>query len=236
MALPINIEVLIKGKVIEWERLEFKAEATRFYNYPFEALEEAVANAVYHKSYELEKPIEILSYSDPVPPVTAKILKEQKRIVLRDYRNKRIGDFLKVLHLTEGRSTGFPLIYNKMEQNGSQSPVFETDEQAYYFLTVLFNHPDFIEIWKQDNKQGNEDIIPQVTPQVEKLLMVIEGEKTRQEIQELLGLSDMKNINDNYIQPAIKIGLVEVTIPEKPNSSKQRYRMTEEGKRLKEQL
>lgn len=25
MALPINIETLINGKVIEWERLEFKA-------------------------------------------------------------------------------------------------------------------------------------------------------------------------------------------------------------------
>jgi len=128
-----------------------KPEANRFYNYPFEALEEAIANAVYHKSYELGKPveiqvwpdkIEILSFPGPAPPVTAKLLKEQRRIVSRDYRNRRIGDFLKELNLTEGRSTGFPLIYRQMEQNGSPLPVFETDEQAYYFLTILHQHPD----------------------------------------------------------------------------------------------
>ena len=154
---------IIQERVI---KVAGKAEANRFYNYPFEALEEAIANAVYHKSYELGKPIEIqvwpdkieiLSFPGPVPPVTAKILKEQKRIVSRDYRNRRIGDFLKELHLTEGRSTGFPLIYNKMEQNGSQPPVFETDEQAYYFLTVLNIHPDFNNIHQESNQEGTLD-------------------------------------------------------------------------------
>ncbi len=121
-------------------------KAERYFNIPFNALEEALSNAVYHKSYELGKPvevqlwpdkIEILSFPGPVPPVDAQILKHNKRIVARDYRNRRIGDFLKELHLTEGRGTGFPIIYNSMKQNGSPEPVFETDEQCTYFLTVL---------------------------------------------------------------------------------------------------
>ena len=41
------------------------------------------------------------------------------------------------MHLTEGRGTGFPIIYHAMKQNGSPEPVFETDEQCTYFLTVL---------------------------------------------------------------------------------------------------
>ena len=66
-----------------------QAEADRFYNFPFEAVEEALANAVYHKSYELGAPIEvqvwpdkieILSFPGPVPPVNAQILAENKRI------------------------------------------------------------------------------------------------------------------------------------------------------------
>ena len=36
-----------------------RAEADRFFNVPYAALEEAVVNAVYHRSYEIREPIEI---------------------------------------------------------------------------------------------------------------------------------------------------------------------------------
>ena len=123
-----------------------RAEAERFFNFPYQAIEEALSNAVYHKSYEKGSPIEIqiwedkieiLSFPGPVPPVDAKILKTQRRIISREYRNRRIGDFFKELNLTEGRATGFPTIYETMENNGSPKPVFETDDDRTYFLTVL---------------------------------------------------------------------------------------------------
>lgn len=137
-----------KNNVIEEavEKVAHKAEANRHFNFPYEAIEEALSNAVYHKSYEMDKPIEvqiwpdrieILSFPGPVPPVDAQILKQNKRIVARDYRNRRIGDLLKELHLTEGRGTGFPTIRNAMKENNSPEPVFETDEQSTYFLSVL---------------------------------------------------------------------------------------------------
>src|SRR5690606_28507570 len=43
----------------------------------------------------------------------------------------------KELELTEGRGTGFPTIYRAMSNNGSPDPVFDTDDQSTYFLTVL---------------------------------------------------------------------------------------------------
>ena len=113
-------------------------------------MEEALSNAVFHKSYEFAKPIEvqlwddkieILSFPGPVPPVDAQILKQNQRIIARDYRNRRIGDFLKELRLTEGRGTGFPVIYRALELNESPKPVFETDEQSTYFLTTIFAKP-----------------------------------------------------------------------------------------------
>ena len=45
-----------------------------------------------------------------------------------NYRNRRIGEFLKELELAEGRSTGVPKILRAMRQNGSLEPVFESDE------------------------------------------------------------------------------------------------------------
>jgi len=122
-----------------------KAESDRFFNYPFNAIEESLSNAVYHKSYEYGAPIEIqifpdritiLSHPGPVPPVNAKVLASQRQIIAREYRNRRIGDFLKELHLTEGRGTGFPTIYDSMAQNGSPKPAFETDEATYVLVTI----------------------------------------------------------------------------------------------------
>jgi len=130
-----------------------QAEALRFYNYPYEAVEEALSNAVYHKGYDLGNPIEVqifidcitvLSYPGAIQPVGQQILKHQK-IVARNYRNRRIGDFLKELDLTEGRGTGFPKMFRKMENNGSPQPIIETDEEGTYFMVTLPINPRYVE-------------------------------------------------------------------------------------------
>jgi hypothetical protein len=47
---------------------------------------------------------------------------------------------------------------------------------------------------------------------------------TRQPLRDALGLKDDKHFREAYLQPALDAGLIEMTIPEKPQSSKQRYR------------
>ena len=104
---------------------------------------------MYHKSYEERNPIEvnvrrdkieIPSFPGPIPPIDNKMLKK-KVVIARMYRNRRIGDFLKELDLTEGRSTGFPKIRRAMKLNGSPSPIFNTNKNRDYFLTILPIHP-----------------------------------------------------------------------------------------------
>ena len=70
-----------------------------------------------------------------------------------------------------------------------------------------------------------EQVDEQVSEQVAKLLMVIGNEpKSGNNLMELLGLRHRPTFRKNYLLPAIKAGYVEMTIPEKPNSSKQKYR------------
>ena len=59
------------------------------------------------------------------------------RSVARRYRNRRIGEFLKELELSEGRSTGIPSILRALEENGSRQPLFETDDRGSWFLVRL---------------------------------------------------------------------------------------------------
>lgn len=52
----------------------------------------------------------------------------------------------------------------------------------------------------------------------------------------LLGLKHLKTFRTNYLQPLLDAGWLEMTVPDKPRSSKQKYRLTEKGRELQEQL
>ena len=73
------------------------------------------------------------------------------------------------------------------------------------------------------------------TTQVSKLIEVLEGEMNRDELQAILGLSNREHFRKEYLKPAIEAEVVELTIPDKPKSSKQRYRLTHKGLMAKKQ-
>ncbi len=70
---------------------------------------------------------------------------------------------------------------------------------------------------------------PQVTPQVSTLLAKVTGEMTRQELMDSVGLKDRMHFAKAYLQPALDAGVLEMTIPDKPRSGNQRYRLTPLG-------
>ena len=73
-------------------------------------------------------------------------------------------------------------------------------------------------------------VSPQVTPQVGELLSILKGDMTRETLQSALGLRDRKSFRERYLKPALEHGLIEMTVPDKPNSRLQQYRLTEKGK------
>ncbi|MBE0471992.1 MAG: putative DNA binding domain-containing protein [Methyloprofundus sp.] len=254
---------VVRERVI---KVSGQAEAVRVFNYPFEALEEAVANAVYHKSYEKPRPIEInirpdcieiLSFPGPVPPVDDQMLKRE-RVVARDYRNSRIGDFLKELKLTEGRGTGFPKMRQFFKHNGSPPPVFETDPERSYFLTTFFPHPTFTQMqqakrdepgfgtklalsWDQAKTNKNSMLYfienrlgpswdqagTKLDLSDEQVLMLelLEGEKTITELLDFVGRNNRTKFRSEVLNPLLELGVVEMTVPDKPTSPKQKYRL-----------
>jgi len=202
--------MVLSEKVI---KIPGQAEALRIWNYPYEAVEEAVVNAYYHRSYENINSIEIsvypdkmviLSFPGPLPPIDQNALK-QKKVFARDYRNRRIGDFLKELELTEGRSTGFPIIYDKMERNGSPTPIFETDSIYTHFLTILPVQPEFLKAIQEEEKQKEE--FEKMTNQ-EKVLVLINSDSkiTIPEMAEKMMVS--KATVDRIVSQLTKDGII----------------------------
>lgn len=75
------------------------------------------------------------------------------------------------------------------------------------------------------DESGRGPIPPKSPPQVEKLLEIMDDcEMSARQIAEALGLSDRKNVRRLYLDPALELGLIEMTIPDKPTSRLQKYR------------
>ena len=65
--------------------------------------------------------------------------------------------------------------------------------------------------------------------QVEKLVSILTGEMGRSDLQRLLSIKNRDYFRTDYLNPAISNGYVELTIPDKPNSQNQKYRLTAKG-------
>ena len=75
-----------------------------------------------------------------------------------------------------------------------------------------------------------EQVREQVTEQVKRLLSALGNETlSAKELLERLELKHRPTFSNNYLHPALKLGLIEMTVPGKPNSSRQRYRAIKKG-------
>ena len=152
------IKTLLKEVTI---KVKDKAEAVKFWNYPYAAIEEILSNAVYHRSYQIREPIQVRITSESIeiishPGFDRSISDEAIKkydIRAKIYRNRRIGDFLKELKLIESRNTGFPNAFKALKENGSEMPVFEMDSERDYLSVTLKIHSYFTKDNKTDKTQ-----------------------------------------------------------------------------------
>lgn len=159
---------VIKEAVI---KVPDQAEAVRIMNYPYAAVEEILANAVYHRSYQINEPvtvrimpkgIEITSFPGFDRSISDEDIANYD-IRARFYRNRRIGDFLKELRLIEGRNTGFPNAIAALEQNGSPLPVFKQNIERDYLSVLIPVHPYFFtQTPKQQKSEAYENQICEI--------------------------------------------------------------------------
>lgn len=131
-----------------------RAEAEHSAAWPFAAIEEALVNAIHHRSYEPRWPdpvqllvlpdaIEIISYPGPMPGLTLEDLRAGRPRPV-SARNRRIADLLKQERLAERLGTGLGKIQRVMRENGSPPAEFDFDEEARSsFLVRLPIHPSF---------------------------------------------------------------------------------------------
>lgn len=227
-----------------------RAEADRLFSFPYAAVEEALANAVYHRGYDAREPIEvqvtptemtITSY--PGPDISVRIADLNRGgVVARRYRNRRVGEFLKELRLTEGRGTGVPSIFKAMRDNGSPDPRFETDADRNYFITALPVHPLAAETTSAAQtgrpapaSAADAGQVLWAEPRRWKVLELSLTPQARTTLQAHVGIDDRIAFRRVYLNPLLEAGLLALTLPNSPRAPTQRYVTTDAGRALLEQ-
>ena len=149
--------------------------------------------------YDVREPVEVRILKDRIEissypglersiPVSAI---HDNNIRGKKYRNRRIGDFLKELKLTEGRNTGIPKIKRALKNNGSPDPIFETDEDRTYFITTILIHEGFKKDIKSIPKSIPKSILKSISKTQSNILDLIKNNNiiTQQELSKQLNLS-----------------------------------------------
>lgn len=111
----------------------------------------------------------------------------------------------------------------------------QSDQQAEATRFIVF----MLEALRDTLKQlaGADQVTDQVTDQVKAFLRVLSvGDMTLSEAMKKLSLVHRPTFRSNYVHPALKMGLVEMTQPDAPRSPTQRYHLTMKGRTILETM
>lgn len=133
-------------------------------------------------------------------------------------RNKELMRIYRDLELVESLGSGVPRIVRAYGKDG-----FKFMDN---FTRMIFPINDAIEL-------ATEHVTEHVTGHVKRLILVISGEMDRGQLQKLVGISHREYFRSTFLNPAIEQGYIELTIPDKPKSINQKYRLTTKGIDLK---
>ncbi len=146
---------------------------------------------------------------------------------IRGQKNPILSAFFREIDRADELGSGMRkmMLYGK-KYGGADPQLIEGDN-----FRMIISVPEFGENpAKPARIVPTPQVTPEVTPEVMAMLAAINGEMSRAEIQRTLALKDEKHFRENYQQIAVALGLIEMTIPDKPRSRLQKYRLTAKGR------
>ena len=186
-------------------------------DFPITAVREAILNALVHRDYSIHTegmPIQLIMFEDRMEirnpgGIYGRIKIDQLGKVQPDTRNPIIASELEVLKITENRYSGIPTIRRMMQEYDLQQPEF-LDERGSFIIKLYKNVKEY-------NAAEIEDV------DNEDLLLFCKTPRTRKEISDYLGLNSVAYAIQTRVMPLVDKGIIKMSIPEKPKSSKQLF-------------
>ncbi|MCX5794653.1 MAG: hypothetical protein NTY77_04055 [Elusimicrobia bacterium] len=195
---------------------------------PTEAVREALANAVAHCDYTSNQTVEIQLYSDrldihnpgTLPP---DLTPDQLSRPHGSYPpNPLLAEALYLAYYRASKATGTTDIIQLCRKAGLPQPQFQIEDGFTVTLPRLPMPPE-----------AGDQTSPAIEPRLLPLLRLLaKAPLGTADILKGLKMKDRNHLRQHYLDPALDAGLIELTIPDKPNSRLQKYRLTANGETL----
>lgn len=232
----INIEYIIK-RVKREERPEL----------PEEAIREAVVNALVHRDYRSTANTQIYLFTDRLEIVSPGGLPAgmtEADLGLKSIpRNPLLFGILHRMEAVERIGSGIRRIRDLCREHGVAEPVIEVSES---WVGTTFKRPGDLTRTQTVTKSGSRPEPSQVGDPVgtkwgpsqdqAEIIRNCMNEKAISELMQVIGRSNRTKFRDQVIKPLLEAGWLEMTVPDKPTSSKQKYRLTDKGRELQDRL
>lgn len=226
-----------------------RAESTQVptkYEIPQEVVAEAIVNAVVHRDYTSNASVQVMLFRDrlevwnpgTLPPTLT--LEKLRGPHVSVPHNPLLAEPMYLTKYIERMGTGIRDMIRRCRTAGLPELEIRIDG-GFFVSTIRRKKPEpgaksgpgrdqvTLQVTPQD--------IPQDIPQVRALLgAIINAPCSRGELQKAVGIKDREHLRKAYLEPLIAVDWIERTIPDKPTSRLQKYRLTEKGRRLLEQL
>ena len=201
-----------------------------------EAVQEAIVNAVCHRDYRSNGSVQVMLFRNrleiwnpgilPFGLTVKKLYEDHKSIPA----NPLLAEPMYYKGYIEKAGTGTEDIVSKCQAYGLPTPLFQQDED---FRVVLYRPEteNREQVTPQGASEGPSQGPSQALSQgpVEKILNLCRKPEKLAVMCEAMGFTNRTKFRENYIAPLIKEGYLEMTIPAKPTSQNQRYRLTPKG-------
>lgn len=207
-------------------------------NYPADALRELILNACMHRDYQAHMPTRFYQFADRIEVMNPGGLYGKARPEnfpeVNDYRNPIIAQALKIMGYVNMFNRGVSRVKNMMVENGSKEPLFNVDKiTAFEVISYsAIKHTDLQES-KEDFPKLFPKLLDKLIPSyftekdidtIEIVLNALTEPKSAKELASLASCST-RTIKDKYLDKMLIAEVVAMTIPDKPTSSNQKYKL-----------
>lgn len=230
---------------------EFSTQAPIQYEIPKAVVSEAIVNAIAHRDYTSNGSVHVMLFADRLEifnpgKLTPELSLMKLKVDHSSYpTNLRLAEPMYQAGYIERFGTGTGEIYRLAAEAGLKEPLFDLEEG----FKVIIWRPNAITVelstsvsgqatgqaTGQASGQASGQATGQVVETIKRVILVLENEMKSAEIQEVLQLKHREYFRENYLDPALNEGYVEMTFPDTPKHPNQKYRLTAKGLELKKQ-
>lgn len=186
--------------------------------YSIAAIREALLNALVHRDYSVHtegQPIQLQIFSNRIEITNpgglyGRLTVDKFGNAQPDTRNPVLISMMEVLKITENRYSGIPTMIAETQKMGLEEPQF-SDKRGSFCVTFFNKKAEAVE-----TVQKTGDV-------TEDILKFCQTPKSRQEISDFLGIATVSYTSRTYIKPLLESGRLQMTLPNNPRSSKQKF-------------